>query len=73
MANKTAVEWLIEYIDMQYPDLNILREKTVIDKAKQIEKQQIIDAFVKCWKSNVPDGFECKLSAIEYYNKTYKK
>lgn len=35
------------------------------------EKEQIMDAFVECWKSNIPEGIECKLSATEYYYKTY--
>jgi len=37
-----------------------------------VEKEQMMDAFVECWKANMPDGFECKLSADEYYNQTYK-
>ena len=37
------------------------------------EKEQIIDAFVECWKANMPDGYECKLSAKEYYNQTYNQ
>lgn len=37
------------------------------------EKQQIIDAYFECWKANMPDGFECKLSAKEYYNQTFKQ
>jgi len=38
----------------------------------EMEKEQMMDAFVECWKANMPDGFECKLSADEYYNQTYK-
>jgi len=40
---KTAVEWLIDEIDMQYPDINIKRKEWMIDKAKEMEKQQIIE------------------------------
>ena len=35
---KTAVEWLIDEIDMQYPDINIKRKEWMIDKAKVIEE-----------------------------------
>lgn len=38
-----------------------------------LEKTRIEEAFVECWKHNVKDGTECKLSAKEYYNKTYGK
>ena len=37
-----------------------------------VEKEQIKDSFVECWKSNVPDGIECKLDAEQYYNETFK-
>jgi len=37
---KTAVEWLIDEIDMQYPDINIKRKEWMIDKAKEMEKKQ---------------------------------
>ena len=45
----------------------------LINQAKQMEKEQIIEAFVKCWETNVPDGIECKLDAEQYYNETYGK
>jgi hypothetical protein len=37
---KTAVEWLIDEIDMQYPDINIKRKEWMIEKAKEMEKEQ---------------------------------
>ena len=40
---KTAVEWLINEIDMQYPDINVKNKKWMIDKAKEMEKEQKID------------------------------
>jgi hypothetical protein len=50
-----------------------LSVQDTIDKAKQMEKDQITDAFVECWKKNMPDGYECKLSAEQYYNETFKQ
>jgi hypothetical protein len=38
-----------------------------------MEKEQIIDAFVECWKENMPEGYECKQSAEYYYNETFKQ
>ena len=64
---QTAVEWLMEeYINGLSINLQIMK------KALEMEKEQIKDAFVECWKLNVPDGIECKLDAEQYYNKTYK-
>ena len=68
---QTAVEWLIE----QLKENNMLTfdEWTELFKqAKAMEKEQIKNAFVECWKANVPDGIECKLDAEQYYNKTFK-
>ena len=78
---QTAVEWLI-YESMklvvQYMQ-GTLNEDTLDNviyelgtKAKAMEKEQLEDAFVECWKANMPDGFECKLSAKQYYNETFK-
>jgi len=71
-TKQTAVEWLFDKITQnqeirwrgtQYRDL--------FEQAKQMEKEQMKDAFVACWESNVPDGIECKLDAEQYYNETY--
>ena len=44
----------------------------ILKQAKAMEKEQIMNAFVECWKANVPDGIECKLDAEQYYNETFK-
>ena len=66
---KTAVEWLQEELkgvyESEYFNLKI-------KEALEMEKEQIKDAFVECWKSNVPDGIECKLDAEQYYVETFK-
>lgn len=79
MENKkqTALDWLTDQI-IDNPDIYIEGNTLVIPndifrKAKQMHKEQIKDSFVECWKANVPEGIECKLSAEEYYKKTYGK
>lgn len=47
-------------------------EAVIVDIYVPMEKEQIKDAFVECWKANVPDGIECKLNAEQYYNETFK-
>jgi HEPN domain-containing protein len=72
MENKqTAVEWLWRWI-MDNPFGSFDDGVKAYNKAKAMEKNQIINAYVECWKSNMPDGYECKQSAEEYYNETYK-
>ena len=65
---KTAVDWLVHQLSLE-PNGWM---KDLIQQAKEMEGEQIKDAFVECWKENMPDGYECKLSAEEYYNETFK-
>ena len=73
---QTAVEWLIEELRGAHVKgdfiFNGVITSELIEQAKEMEKEQIKDAFVECWKSNVPDGIECKLDAEQYYNETFK-
>jgi hypothetical protein len=64
---KTAVEWLINEIDMQYHDINIKRKEWMIEKAKEMEKKDIIMAY----KADLhPCSDE---DAEQYYNETFKQ
>jgi uncharacterized protein YbaA (DUF1428 family) len=65
---QTAVNWLVEQICGDHTS----EWQEQIEQAKAMEKEQIKDSFVECWKSNVPDGIECKLDAEQYYNETFK-
>lgn len=56
---QTAVETLIE---IYYGNEGQLTIKD-LEQAKEMEKEQIKDSFLECWKANVPDGIECKLDA----------
>jgi len=74
MPKQTAVEWLVEnLISEPLTELNIQHNVEVQILAKRMEKQQIVDAFVECWKENMPEGYECKQSAEYYYNETFKQ
>ena len=71
MSKQTAVEYLIQYImNNQYFIGNDLAD--VFVKAKEIEREQIIDAFgVGCQvESTRLIGYQDMAS--EYYNETYK-
>ena len=77
---QTAVEWLSKQISSSkyfyklMEDINsrsTIAQSDIIEQAKEMEKEQMKDAFVECWKSNVPDGIECKLDAEQYYNETF--
>ena len=65
MENKqTAVQWLVEKIQQANPSFKF---DALIRQAKQMEKQQIIDAYDK---GEFNQG--CNEDAEQYYNENYK-
>jgi hypothetical protein len=44
MKKQTAVEWLIEQINQDYPEIN-WAYKDKCEQAKEIEREQIINAY----------------------------
>ncbi len=71
---KTAMQELIEHLN-HIKEFNTMIPGIIkgAEKLLEKEKEQIMNAFVECWKANMPDGFECKLNAKDYYNQTYNQ
>jgi hypothetical protein len=81
MENKqTAVEWLIQELincdklldgRRKNEDATVFKTNPtkIYEQAKQMHKEQIIDAFKK---GELPEWFE-NLDAEQYYNETYGK
>lgn len=72
---KTAVERLLENLKQVLPinQMNDIVIQDLFKQAKEIEKQQIIDAF---WNGDNTDCLSeqnAKEFAEQYYNETYKK
>ena len=69
----TAVEWLVENI-REKGLVAVLWNEKVFKQAKEMEKQQIIDAHgYKLKKSSGVTNYEYFFTGEDYYNKTYKK
>jgi hypothetical protein len=70
---QTAVEWFYDkVIQKQYKDIDDSLED-LLNQAKEMEKQQIIDAHIKGnYKSNRDMYWKVK-SAEEYYSETFKQ
>ena len=65
MENKTAVEWLVEQLfELRNPTLNQIE---IIQQAKEIEKQQIIDAYT------FGLGDEYVIGSENYYRNKFNK
>jgi hypothetical protein len=62
---KTAIEWLIE----QWPILESQLPPQLIEQAKEMEKEQIVNAASDhCY----PTGELARIDAEDYYNQTFK-
>lgn len=65
---KTAVDWLVEQYEQEFnTTMSIIMEKQ-IHQAKEMEKQQIIDAY-----HINPLETKWKNIGEQYYNETYGK
>ena len=82
MAQKTAVEWLIEQLEQQVYIIDH-KENRVIAKsfddiiqikkqAKQMEKEQIINTYLNACARLTPYGYYND-SAEQYYNEIFSK
>jgi hypothetical protein len=65
MKTQTAVEFLESHLIEYGFDLSL--HKIEIEQAKEMEKQQIIEAWI------ADDNELQRLSAEQYYNETFKK
>jgi hypothetical protein len=65
---QTAVEWLVSHLNKQ--EWFTYKQREYIEQAKQMEKQQIIDAY----KQGQFDGDIIRdTDAEQYYNQTFKE
>jgi hypothetical protein len=66
---QTAVEWLVEKLPLIQQEG--LRDE--IEQAKEMEKEQIINAHGDEQSYLQDDGIWIRISGTEYYNETFKK
>ena len=69
---QTAVEWVLQYLDNVKPNefCSIEKIKEVLEQAKEMEKEQIIDTFQDSRILSITNN--CS-SGEQYYNETFKQ
>ena len=77
-VKQTAVEWLADKIKWNWQDIEFgeISMSTLLEQAKAMEKEQIIDAWLSAWKDSMLNPLEDKYyqpEAEQYYNETYGK
>ena len=81
---QTAVEWLVEQLvelDKQLDGRRKNDDATVLklnptklfEQAKEMEKEQMIDAWSNGWLNDYQSDEDVKNSAEHYYNETFNK
>ena len=70
MAQQTAVEYLLEKL---YTEYRFEFSGTIVEQAKQMEKEQIQKAFSKGQETPINHPTLPHYSGEEYYNETYNK
>jgi hypothetical protein len=75
MSKQTAVQWFVEQVESISNSKGVSRTETIqlyndaIQKAKAMEREQIIKAFCEGYDH---DGDNYDGAEISYYNRTYK-
>ena len=70
----TAVEWLVEQLFKTYNNTTEKKidNKSIIEQAKEMEKQQIVDAYINGKYESEKIVMSDKFYAKQYYNETFK-
>ena len=68
MTQQTAVEWLHDQLTSTWYDKKLSKE--ILEQAKQMEKEQIIDAYKEGMDYTTNEDVK---EAEQYYNQTYNQ
>ena len=84
MKQQTSVDWLVDQLKelafipehhIGMGDIRITQGylDELAEQAKQMEKEQIVNAYYQCGRDNFEHIKVINKSATEYYNETYGK
>jgi hypothetical protein len=72
MSKQTAVElFALDLYEKGLLKGNGDEIQELLEQAKQMEKEQIVDAYTECWMNDGGNGFHKVKEAESYYNETY--
>ena len=74
---QTSIDWLKKELEQfgssSHLDLDWDTFDELIKQAKEMHKEEIVDAYYQCGKDNFEHIKVINRSAIDYYNETYDK
>ena len=65
-SNENALDFEIDSLKREIKVLKHQQERSY-------NEEDMAESFMACWKANVPEGFECKLSFNEWFEQFKKK
>jgi hypothetical protein len=77
MKKQTAVEWMVEQVELISNNKTLSKKDAVklydevIQKANAMFEEQIIGAYTECWMMDGGNGNHKLKEANEYFNETY--
>lgn len=72
-TKQTAVEWIEKQLDWLCNDMSEENRIRLFNQAKQMEKEQIIDAHIYGDENHTFNSSKIEEYANDYYNETYGK
>jgi len=69
MAQQTAVEWLVNNLPQRFKNIMLITGDKIIEQAKQMEKEQISEAYRQSVEEDVWDN--PLRTGDEYYDEKY--
>jgi hypothetical protein len=61
----------IDELDKEY--IKGFNEGSAWQQERSYSEEEMAESFMACWKANVPEGFECKLSFNEWFEQFKNK
>ena len=73
MAQQTAVNFLYEFVQLKLTHKQQMQFEGLFQQAKQMEKEQIINAWRESDNDSMYSPKELDEQAEQYYNETYER
>lgn len=68
---QSSIEWLVEEINKQKAWADTSKLEPIIQQAKVMHKEEIVEAYTECWMNDGGNGFHKVKEAESYYNEIF--
>ena len=72
-AERMSKEHYVDQSDYWAVGVDSVKRGAKWQEERMYSEEDMAESFMACWKANVPEGFECKLSFNEWFEQYKKK